>query len=129
MWSISKKGRKEPDQKWTRSRKELDQKCETKFLQMCSFSISLTSLQSLSLSFSVLFFVISTAIPKFQFWFPASLPWFPAFLSFSYRYPAFPRWFHAFPFHSLYPHPYSLHSSHSVPQFPISAFTDNLLSL
>ena len=46
-------------------RKATDQMCETTFLQMCSFSIILTSLHSLSLSFPLLFYVISTAILKF----------------------------------------------------------------
>ena len=39
--------------------------CETKFLQMCSFSIILTSLHSFNLSFALLVYAISTAIPKF----------------------------------------------------------------
>ena len=39
--------------------------CKTKFLQMCSFSITLTSLHSLNLPFALLFYFISTAIPKF----------------------------------------------------------------
>ena len=46
-------------------RKEPDQTCETKFLQVCSFSIILTSLQSLNLLYPLLFYVISTAILKF----------------------------------------------------------------
>ena len=41
--------------------------CKTKFLQMCIFSINLTSLQSLNLSFPLLFYVISTATPKSHF--------------------------------------------------------------
>ena len=46
--------------------------CETKFFQMCSFSSILTSLHSfLNLSFPLLFYVISTAIPKFR-----DSPWF-----------------------------------------------------
>ena len=40
--------------------------CQTKFLQMCSFSINLTSLHSLNLSFPLLVYVISTAILKFH---------------------------------------------------------------
>ena len=36
--------------------------CETKFLQMCSFSIILTSLHPLKLLFLLLFYVIYTAI-------------------------------------------------------------------
>ena len=35
----------------------------------------------------------------------------------------------AFTFHSLHSYPYSPHYRHSVPQLPISAFIDNLLSL
>ena len=95
------------------TRKAPDHMCETKYLQMCSFSIILTSFHSLNLSFPLLFYVISIAIPKFPFWFPASPPWFPAFF-------AFPRWLHS--------PPYSLHSPHSVPQFRISTITDNLVS-
>ena len=38
--------------------------CKTKFLQMCSFSNILTSLLSFNLSFPLLFYVVSTAIPK-----------------------------------------------------------------
>ena len=104
------------------TRKASDQMYETKFLQMCSFSIVLTCLHTLNLSFSLLFYVISTALPKFPLWFPTSSPWFPAFF-------VFPLRFSAFPFHFLHSHPYSLHSPDSVPQFPNSAFTDNKLSL
>ena len=43
----------------------INQLCETKFLQMCSFSIIMTSLHSINLSFSQQFCVISTAIFKF----------------------------------------------------------------
>ena len=46
-------------------KKAPDQMCETKFLQICSFSNILTSLRSLNLSFPLLFYAISTAIPKF----------------------------------------------------------------
>ena len=52
--------RKAPGQMW-----------ETKFLQMTLFSIILTSLHSLNLSFPLLFYVISTAILKFPSCFAA----------------------------------------------------------
>ena len=52
------------------TRKTLGQMCETKFLQMCSFSIILASLHSLNLSFPLLFYVLSTATLRFQPWFP-----------------------------------------------------------
>ena len=45
------------------TRKAPDQMCETNSLQMCSFSIILTSLHSLNLSFPMLFSVICTAMP------------------------------------------------------------------
>ena len=98
---------------------------------MCLFSIILTFLHSLNLSFSLLFYVISTAILKFPPWFSASPPWFPTFFAFPPRLPAFPRWFPApaFPSHSSHSHLYSLHFPHSIFQFPILDFTDNLLSL
>ena len=98
---------------------------------MCLFSNILTSLHSLNLSFSLLFYVISTAILKFPPWFSASPPWFPTFFAFPPRLPAFPRWFPApaFPSHSSHFHLYSLHFPHSIFQFPILDFTDNLLSL
>ena len=97
---------------------------ETKF-------IILTSLQSFNLSFPLLFHVISTAILKFLPWFPASPPWFPTFFVFPPRFPAMSRWFSALAFssHFSHSHPYSLHFPHSVLQFFILAFTDNLLSL
>ena len=75
---------------------------ETKFLQMYSFSIILTSLHSFNLSFS-LFYVISAAIPKFPPKFPAN-----------------PHWFSAFLFHP---------SQFLVTEFLISTFTGGLLSL
>ena len=102
------------------TRKAADQMCETKFLQMCSLFIILASLHSLNLSFPLLFYVISTAIRKFQPWFPASPPWFPTFFAFPPRFLAFTRWFPApaFPSHSSHSHPYSPHFPHSVPQFP-----------
>ena len=40
------------------TKKTPDQMCEIKFLQMCSFSIILTSLYSLNLKFQLLFYVI-----------------------------------------------------------------------
>ena len=49
------------------TRKPLNQMCETEFLQMCSFSIILTSIYCLNLSFPLLFHVIPTAISKFPF--------------------------------------------------------------
>ena len=48
--------------------------CKTKFLRMCSFSIILTSLYSLNLSFPLLSYVISTAITRFPPWFSTSPP-------------------------------------------------------
>ena len=53
--------------------------CKSKSLQMCSFSIILTSLRSLNLSFPLLSYVISTATPKFLPWFSTSPSWFPPF--------------------------------------------------
>ena len=49
MWNLPKLKRKAPDQM-----------CETKFLQMCSFSIISTSLHSFNLSFLLLFYAVST---------------------------------------------------------------------
>ena len=40
--------------------------CKTKFLEMCSFSIIFTSLHSKDLQFLLLYYFISTAIPKFS---------------------------------------------------------------
>ena len=45
---------------------------KTKFLQICSFSLNLI----ISLSFSLVSYVISIARLRFSPWFPASLPWF-----------------------------------------------------
>ena len=103
----------------------------TKFLQICSFSIILTSLRSLNLSFPLLFYVNSTALLKFSPWFPASPPWFPTFFAFSHRFPAFPHQFPspAFPSHLLCSYPYFPHFPHSVPKFNILVFSDSLLSL
>ena len=58
--------------------------CKTKFLQVCSFSIILTSLHSLNLPFlngNLLFhnYFIPTATPKLPPRFSTSPPWFPAF--------------------------------------------------
>ena len=105
--------------------------CETKFLQMCSFSIILTSLHSLNLSFPLLFCVIYIAILKFTLWLPASPPWFPTFFALPSRFPALPPWFSkpTFPSHSSNSRPYSPHFSHSIPQFLILVFTHSLLSL
>ena len=60
--------------------------CKTKFLQMFSFSIILSSLHFLKLSFALLSYVISTAIPKIPPWFSTLLPWFSAFFSFPPRF-------------------------------------------
>ena len=60
-----------------------DQMFENNLLQMCLFSIILTSLHSFSLSLPLLFYVISTAILKFPPWFPESLTWFLTFLHFN----------------------------------------------
>ena len=97
---------------------------ETKF-------IFLTSLQSFSSSFPLLFHVISTDILKLPPWFPTLPLWFPTFFVFPPRFPAFPRWFSApaFPSHSWHSHPYYLHFLHSILQFSILALTDSLLSL
>ena len=78
---------------------------ETNFLQMCSFSIILTCLYSLNLSFLLLFYVISTTTLKFPPSFPASQSWYP---NFSYFHPDFPH------SHADSPHPYS----HSIPRIP-----------
>ena len=72
---------------------------ETGFLQMCSFSIILASLHSLNLSFPLLFYVTSSAVPKFPIWFPTSPPWFRTFTQFPFIYIpflAFPPLFSAF---------------------------------
>ena len=99
-------------------RQASDQMCETKSLPMCSFSIILTSLHSLNLSFSLLFYVISMAILKFPPWVAVSLPLFPTIFAFSPRFLAFPRQFpaHAFPSHSSHFHPCSVHFTHSFPK-------------
>ena len=60
--------------------------CKTKFLQLCSFSITMTSLHSLNLPFLLLSYFISTAIPKFPPWFSTSPCWFSAFFSFLPRF-------------------------------------------
>ena len=54
--------------------------CKTKFLQVCSFCIIFTSLHSLNWSFLLLFYLISTAVPKFPPWSCTLPPWFPAFI-------------------------------------------------
>ena len=93
--------------------------------------IILISLQSFSLTFPLLFHIISTAILKFLSWFPVLPPWFHAFFEFPPRFPEFPRWFSApaFPSHSSHSHLYFPQFPHSVLEFPILAFTDSLLSL
>ena len=90
----------------------------------------MTSLQSFNLSFPLLFHVICIAILKFLPWFLASPPWFPTFFVFPTRFPTFPRWFSApaFPSHSSHSHPYFMQFPYSSLQFPILAFTYNLLS-
>ena len=113
------------------TRKAPDKTCETKFLQMCSFFIILTSLHSLNLTLPLLFYVISIAILKFPLWFLASPTWFPTFFALTPRFPTFPRWFvkPAFLSHSSNSRPYSPHFPHSVPHFFILDFTHSLLSL
>ena len=95
---------------------------------MCSFSIILNSLYSLNLSFPLLFYVISTTLPRFPPWFPALPSWFPTFFAFPPIFPKFPLWFSAptFPSHYSHSHPYFPHFSYSVPQFSILAFIDSL---
>ena len=60
--------------------------CKIKFIQMCSVTIIFTSLHSLNLSFPLLSYFISTAIPKFPPWFCTSPPWIPAFFEFPSRF-------------------------------------------
>ena len=72
------------------TRKVSDQLCGTKFLQIWSFFIILTSLNYFNLSFSLLFYVMSTAIPKCPPWFPTSSHWFPIFLCISSQIPHIP---------------------------------------
>ena len=48
--------------------------CKIKFLEICSVSITFTSLHSLNLSFPLLSYFISTAIPKFPPGFGTSPP-------------------------------------------------------
>ena len=91
-------------------RKAADQLCESKFLLISSFSIILTSLQSLNLSFPLLFCVISTAILKFPPWFPAFLPWFQIS----------PRWFPAPLSPSHLSHSHSIFSAFPSFHFPFS---------
>ena len=108
------------------TRKVPDQMSATKFLKMRSFSI----LSALWIHHFHCY-SISTATLKFPPWFPASPPWFSTIFAFPSRFFTFPNWFltPAFPSHSSHSHPYSLHFSHSVPQFPILDFTNSLLSL
>ena len=103
----------------TLTRKAPDKVCEI-----------LTSRHSLYLSFSLLFYVISTATLKFPPWFPAFLNWFPTFFAFPPSFHSFWRWFPATALlsHSSHSYPCSLHFPHSAPQFSILTFTDSLLS-
>ena len=93
--------------------KAQNQMWQTKFLQMWSFFIILTSLHSSSLSFPLLFYVISTAILKF----PPQISGIPTLIPRT-RIPipflVFPSSFSAFP---------SFHS-----HIPILVFTESLLS-
>ena len=98
------------------TRKAPVQMCGT---NVCTFSVILTSLHSLNLSFPLPIGVISTVILKFPLWFPL---WFPTFFAFPTSSPhsrpipdnrilivflVFPPLFYAFPsFHSLIPHFY-----------------------
>ena len=76
--------------------------CDTKSLQVCSFSIILTSPGSLNLSSLLLFYIISTDILNVSPWFHAPPPW---FLTFLYFHPDSPH-----------PHADSLHPhSHPIP--------------
>ena len=106
------------------TRKAPDQMWETKLWQMCHFLLFwplsilwIYHFQCSSTSFLSLYLSIATMILHI-FWI-------------STRFPAFSRWFEvpAFPSHSSHSHPYSPHFPHFVPQFPILAFTDSLLSL
>ena len=101
-----------------------DQMFETKLLQMCLFSIIFTSLHYFKLSFSLLFYVISTYIIKFPPWFPVLPAWFHTFFAFQPTFPAFPRWFpeYKFPSHSSYSNHYSPHFLHYLPPIPQSVF-------
>ena len=97
-------------------RKAPDQMCETKFLQMCSFFIILTSLHSLNLSFPLLFDVISIPLYlSFQLDFLHPHTDFPHFF-------AFPPMLPAFPSHSSQSHTHSPHFPHSVPLIPHFGF-------
>ena len=67
-----------------------DGMCETKFLQICLFSIILISRYYFNFLFSLLFYVICTAIPKFPHWFLALLHRLPTFSAFPSRFLVFP---------------------------------------
>ena len=84
----------------------------------------LHSIQSVNLSFPLLFYVIYSVILKFPSWFSALSPLFSTFFTFPPRLHA-----PAFPSHSSHSHSYSSHFLHFVPEFSILAFTDSLLNL
>ena len=89
---------------------------------------------------SLVKYLSSIYIPALPSWFPAFSFWFltfpPWFLAFPRWFPMFPPWFSAFPpwfpsFPTWFPHSHcdslhSHHSPHSVPWFPLPAFTDSL---
>ena len=89
------------------------------------------SISTLFPTFAFWFLTFPPRFPAFPLWFlvfptmilriPTSFPAFPAFPAFPPRFPAFPT---PFP-HS---HSHFLHSPHSVPWFPIPAFTDSQIS-
>ena len=72
-------------------------------------------------SFSTQIPRIPTQIPRIPTLIPRIPTSFPAFPAFPPRFPAFPS-----PF--LHSHSHSLHYPHSVPRFPIPAFTDSQIS-
>ena len=81
-------------------------------------------------SISVLFPAFPPWFPSFLLWFPAFLPWFlPLFPAFSphssHSHPDSSHFHPAFPPLSLHSHLHSPHFPHSVPRFPIPAFTDS----
>ena len=103
------------------TRKVPVQMCGT---NVCTFSVILTSLHSLNLSFPLPFGVISTAMLSFHFDSHSDSPHFSHFQP----VPRIPGRFQTTTFssYSSFSHPYSTHSPHSIPQFLI--FTDSLLS-
>ena len=86
---------------------------ETKFLQMCSFSINSSSLLSVNLSFPLLLYVISTAILKF----PLSLHRHPDSPHFSHFHLDSPN------SHADSPHPHS----HPIPRIPTAILSISLI--